>query len=196
MKKVIFSLISILTAVSIVSASAFALFSDTAELRGITFATGNADLLVGVNSNDLRETYPVLASDFQFLELAPGKNNIDNPQPMVLKNNSSSPIKLSVNGKLNNLFSQIPAGSFNLLKDVVKMAVVDSNNSLQPTDWHSLNDWVATEQVILTDANALNQGEIRNFNVYVMVDESASNNISGKTLANIKFDLIGTQVIE
>lgn len=180
-----------------VSGAALALFTDTASIKGITFATGTVDLLVGPSPTDLRQNWAVLGSDFQFLNLFPGYTNLSTPQKMSLKNNSSVGLNLKIDGKIDNLFSQIPPGSFNVLKDVVYMGVIDTDDA-SPVDisdprMFTLNEWVSTSHEIVDNANALTPGEIENYNVIVMVDPAATNSISNKVLANLKFDLIGIQ---
>jgi inosine-uridine nucleoside N-ribohydrolase len=50
MKKILLSILAIALTVGTVSASAYALFTDTANISGITITSGNADLQVALSN--------------------------------------------------------------------------------------------------------------------------------------------------
>jgi len=87
-------LLLIALVVASVTASAFALFSSTTHVNGLTFSTGNADLQISSDGSIWAST----------LTLNPAYTNMTanftNSQEFYLKNNSLSNISLKVSNKL------------------------------------------------------------------------------------------------
>lgn len=142
MRRILFSLIMIAATVGIVSASAYALFIDKAEVKGVSFSSGNADLLIngsgGINDADwfADEVYPGWIGGKYF----------------YLTNDSDSNIGLTLTARLESA-----TNDWGILKDKVNVALIEYSNSADAleainkkdpsygagasTGWVSLSDW-------------------------------------------------------
>lgn len=175
MTKILASALVVVALGAVVVNGTLALFTDTATVNGITLAAGNADLQIsgdGVNFVDnwnlnqsLTGLYPGFSAEFEFW----------------LKNNSSAAIVLDVTGKLTTA-----GGDWNAFKDVVTLTIVGV-----PGATGTLADWNAAPVLFAT----LAQGEQEEFTLEVSVDEDAGNELAGKSITNVTFQLVGTQVV-
>jgi predicted ribosomally synthesized peptide with SipW-like signal peptide len=103
MKKIYLSLLAIIATVALVGGATYAVFTNAATSGPNTFATGNADLKIaidtdkdGVKSDWADSATPAFPEGWT--NLYPGW---ENSYWIYLKNNSSSPITLKVKPKLN-----------------------------------------------------------------------------------------------
>lgn len=184
MKRIIFSVLAIAMAIGLTTGAAFALFSSTATVSGVTFSTGNAALKVYDNAGGWTSSYN--PGNFLFQNMFPGYTN---SVKFTLYNNSSSNISMKLNAKIADGVTENPAGSWDILKDVVLVRFLDSSSS-PLTGWASLNYWNTTGAQFDT---GLAQNTTRDYYVDVMIDSSVGNTISGKELTAMKFDFLGTQ---
>lgn len=180
MKKILFGFLGIMLTLAVVATSARALFSSTATVGTVTFATGNADLKVYNGTDWVTDWTP---SDFNFSAMYPGYETY---RILYLRNSSSSNIALRIAGKLRAGVS----GHWAELKDVVWVNVWLSG--IGETGYHSLSDWFTVGYQL--PGGALAQNTQFNYRFYVKVDPLATNSISEKTLTGVNFDFTGTQV--
>lgn len=181
-------------AIALLATSAFALFSSTATVSGVTFSTGNADLQVWDGSTWVADwTSPT----FNFSNMFPGyggtgasEGTSTSYQTMYLKNLSTSAIALNIVGTLRNGLTETPAGSWDALKDQVMVAVLLSDWS-GGTGWHTLNEWYTTGYTL--PGGSLAQNTQREYRFYVRVNGAAGNEIATKGLTLVNFDFLGTQ---
>ena len=183
MNKIFTGILGLMLVVGVTSGTAYALFSSKATASNVTFATGNADLRLYNGSDWVANWDPSLS----FLNLYPGY--LSN-KPMYLKNISTSPIALTVVGKMKPGVTESPLGSWNILKDAVSVAVNLSDDSAS-TGWHTLNEWFTTGYTL--PGGAIAQNTQKNYKFYVKIDASATDTISGKTISGIVFEFTGTQ---
>ncbi len=180
MKKIIMSLMAIAMTVGVVSSAAYALFSDTATVNGITIATGNADLRVSGTSSGFQNNWNV---GLNLTGIYPGYTA---SAPIFLENNSSSDIPLEVKARLT------AANNWPNLSGDVQMRVVDVDSS-EFTSWYTLAQWNATERSLPGDPIA--HTDAREYIIEMRVPSTANNSIAGQTLSNITFTLTATQVV-
>jgi hypothetical protein len=185
MKKITLSILAIAMTLAVVTTSASALFSSTATVSGVTFSTGNANLQVWNGSTWVADYNP---GNFLFQNMFP---SYAGSQTFYLKNNSTSAITLGINAKIRNGATEDPSGSWNVLKDVVEVRFYDIEMATPASGWASLNYWNTTGANFVTAG--ISKGAQRQYRVDVRVVGSAGNEISDKSLTNMKFDFTGTQ---
>lgn len=185
MKRIIFSVLAIATAIGLTTSAAFALFSSTATVSGVTFSTGNADLKVW-NKTTSAWTSDYNLSDFLFQNMYPSYTTF---QTFSLKNASNSNISLKLNAKLRNDAIEDTVGDWNILKDKIFVSFADSSGTVLAGP-ASLNYWNSTGADFDT---GLTQGVNRWYRIIVTVDSTAGNEISDAGLSAMKFDFLGTQ---
>jgi predicted ribosomally synthesized peptide with SipW-like signal peptide len=183
LKKIISSLLGIALTLSIIGGVAYAAFSDTAAVEGVSFSAGDAELSVWDG-----DTYEdVFTSNWDFSGIYPGYTN--SAQTFWLKNESTSPVTFAVAGQLRNGVD----GNWEELKDNVEVAIVPTGTDPVEGDWFTLNEWNTTGDEIDT---ALDQNEEEQYTFHVRVLGSAPSTIEGTALSSVEFDFTGTQVIE
>lgn len=134
--------LSIVAALTIMGGATFAAFSDSATTTANTFATGNADLQIAVNSTD-----PLVFSDSiagpNFSGILPGQTkNFD----FWLKNNSTATLTLDLTADVSSI-TPSEDGAQGIDNALLISWVCDSNgnNSLgdeSPTAEFSPRDWL------------------------------------------------------
>lgn len=174
---------------SAVSTAAYALFTDTSSVAGMTVTAGNADLQISTQSsttgfNDSQDFNNSILDDQVF----PGyqSDNVD----FWLKNNSQSDISLSLHAQMTS-YHNISSGSWSALKDIVYIRVQNISDG-QTTNWQSLDNWYTTGFDLPL---ALDQAQVNQYQIQLKVDSSATNAIKNKGLSNINFDIVATQVL-
>lgn len=186
MKKIIMSLMAIGLTVGVVSSAAYALFSDTATVNGITLSTGNADLLVSDGTGGFVQSVDLSAFDAALANLYP---SLDDWTYLPIKNASQSHIAMTVTGKLTTF----PAGAdWEALKNVIYIKVTGGGVD---TGWKTLQQWASAE-IPLTNAAGIAHNTEMQLRVDFLVDQNATNSIANKQLTNMAFTLTGTQIAE
>jgi len=193
MKKIFISILALVLTVGAVSGAAYAFFSDKVTVSGITLSTGDAHLKIkpsNAGDDSFGNNLDLLGSIVDE-EIYPGYG-MDNSvfAAFSLKNKSDADIALSVTGQLTSA-TEDPAGSWNLLKDVVQVAV-NTSDDLLSSGWYSLADW--NTGAIAFPGPVLDQDDTQDYKVYLRVLITAGNEIALTGLNNITFDLVGTQV--
>lgn len=194
MKRILFSILAIVLTVGAASGTAYALFSNTVTVSGVTLATGNADLKINGTNDSL------LAVALSTSNTYPGWQD---GQYFTLDNKSTSDIGLAVTAKISG-----HSGSWDALKDVVQVAVIEYGGSsgamsdlsdkvpgnagtiLANTGWKSLTDWEAAAVSIGT---TIPKDGTHHFVMWARVLATADNGIAGKTVST-NWLLTGTQV--
>ncbi len=195
MRKILFGFLGIMMVVAVVAGTARALYFSTATVGGVTFATGNADLKAWNGSEWVTDYTP---SNLLFSNMFPGYGGTGANETtstkyvaFTLRNMSTSAISLDVVGKLLPGGVENPAGSWNVLKDKVYVAVVLPDWTAG-TGWHTLNEWYITGDAL--PGGPLAQNSQREYRFYVRVDGTAGNEISGFSVSNMVYEFTGTQV--
>ena len=199
MKKIILSVLAIALTVGVVSGTAYALFFDTVQVSGITLATGNADLQVAKASGLLGLTQGTYGDSMDFGgtfeddKMFPGwGTTLPKCALFWLKNNSDSPISLNLTAQLpDGGVTEDVLGSWNALKDVVEIGLDDTLIG-PPIVWNTLAQWNSSASSF--DGNLI-KGVPKMMNICVRVPTSAGNEIAGKKLSNVTFNITGTQVV-
>ncbi len=182
MKKILLSILAIALTVGTVSASAYALFTTTETVSGITITSGNADLVIydGGTTNEISGFISTLNG--KLANLYPKFRDYTN---VDFKNTSSSKIGLKLKMQLTNA-----GGNWGELKDKVYIAVTPVGVAPAGGDWRTLASWNAGP---VEFGNIIAQGATGSYRVSIAVDDNAGNEISGKTLSNVTFVVTGTQ---
>jgi len=192
MNKILISILGIILTIGVVSGTAYALFSDTATVSGVTLTTGSADLKI----NDA-DSLPAVALSTS--NTYPGW--IDG-QPFKLTNASTSPIALDVTSRITS-----KTGSWTTLSPVVEVAIVEYSDAGQAagavaaknpaagtwtasTGWKSLADWYAVTPTVI--GTTIDQSTDHYFVMWGRIPTTAGNEISGLTVST-NWVLTGTQ---
>lgn len=185
MTKILSGFLGLVLVASVVAGTAYALFSSSATVSGITVTAGSAALLVK-NGEDFTDSWN---TGLNLNNVYPGYNN---STTITLKNNSTTPISLGITGQLT------AATNWPNLADAVEIAV---NNGGSSTGWKTLAQWNAAP--VAFPGPAIPSGTAQDYTVYVRVptvyDSGAlagspvGNEIAGQILSNITFTLTGTQ---
>jgi len=183
MKKIFSSFLLIALLVTSVSLSAYALFSSTANIGGLTFSTGNADLQISAdgstwsNSVNLLPLYENMTPDFT------------STQDLYLKNISLSDISLNVYTQLVDSSPVANESAWNTIGE----KVIVSFQKLVDSDWTNL---VSGSLLQWRDAGfnfdnlAINtKGDYRMLVNLIGVE----NTDAGQVLSGLSFNFTGTQ---
>lgn len=182
MKKIIFSVLAIALTVGSVAGSAYALFSDTVTVSGISLAAGDADLQFSIDGETYEDS---LDAGLDIAAMAPGQEEFGF---FWLQNVSPSEIDLNVAAKLTAAGGDWADLSTKLLLNV------EDVTSTNTTGWLTLAQWNAAD--IALPANPLLDGTERQYKAYLKVDPTAtSEEIAGKSLNNVTFVFTGTQAL-
>jgi len=195
MKKILLSVLAIALTVGVVSGTAYALFTDTITVQGVTVTSGNADLNIydGGSSTAIDdESSPtsdiVMFLNSKLVNLYPGL--VDYTE-MDFENKSASEISLDLSFQITNT-----GGNWNLLKDQIYIGIYPdgtySSTNLPVTGWHTLSYWADAARYF-DSANPLTKAEgKRKYDIFVKVSSAADNTIANKTVSgNLVFT--GTQ---
>jgi hypothetical protein len=177
MKKIWLSMLTIVLTVGTVAGAAYALFSDTVTVQGISITTGTADLKIN-NSND---PYIVPAG---LTDLKPGEIRTGYA-PFTLNNASTAGIDLALKAQLTGYGTE-----FDNFKTKVSMRILRSDG-LVGSEWKTLNEW--TTDMFTLNSTIANGGST-NYYFEVKVDSTAGNTMAGKTLDSVKFEITGEQI--
>ena len=187
MNKIILSVLAIALTVGVVSGTAYALFSDTVNVAGITMSSGNADLEVydGGTLTPIATWVSSLNSSGKLQKLYPGWKDYT---VMDFENKSLSVIGLNLKAQLTSA-----GGDWGALKDKIWVAVSDTGNGQNfPTSgWHTLAEWNAAP---ISFGTILASGEKKPYKVFLQILGSVGNEIADKSLSNVTIVFTGTQV--
>jgi len=188
MKKIIAGFLGLVMLVTVVGGTAFALFSATAKVSGVTFATGNADLKISTDGSNYYNPYNFGGSFFS--KLYPAINTVG-PQ-FLIKNTSNSNIALILSVQLKNGdVTENPAGSWAVLKDVVQVGFDYYDGSWHTAGLATLAQWNSPGYSL--EGGNLAQGNQRWYRIHVVVPSTADNTIADKGLYSTIFTFTGTQ---
>lgn len=195
MKKILGSLIAIVLTIGLVGTAAYALFSDTVTVSGLTITTGTADLEISFNGND--NAFYEESHNFENLVLAdnvyPGYTN---SATFYLRNVSTSDISLRPSTRLT-----AATGDWGALSNVVQIRVTDVTDSNYSWGWQTLAWWNAVDRTITNtagvnyEADPTGTANAHEYQIEIRVPTTAGNEISGLSLTDITFVITGTQVL-
>lgn len=184
MKKIYTSILAIVLAVGLVSGAAYALFSDTVTVSGLTVSTGNADLQINVGDG-WEESHDFL-NNILADQVFPGYES-----PTVnfsLLNNSSSLINLNTVATLKSWVVG-KSGDWTALRSVVEIRIRNTTDSVG-TGWQTLEAWNAPG---FTIPGTLSPAESNDYEIQLRVSDAAENEISDRAITDMVFDIVGTQ---
>lgn len=183
MKKIISSFLLIALVIASVSLSAYALFSSTANVSGLTFSTGSANLQISTDaltwssSVSLPSLYTNMTPDFT------------SSQSIYLKNVSLSDIGLNVHTQLIDSSATTNGVAWDTIGDKI---IVSFQKSVDST-WTdlvsgSLLEW--RDNGFSFDTLALNSSQYYRMIVSLIGIENAD---AGQVLSGLSFNFVGTQ---
>lgn len=183
MKKIFPSLLLIALVVASVTASAFALFSSTTHVNGLTFSTGNADLQISSDGSTWAST---LTLNPAYTNMAVG---FSNTQTFYLKNNSLSNINLNIFTKIIDGNIDNNASSWGIIGDKINVSFEKFDGST----WTSLvsgtiSQWKDTGFDI--DSLAFNTSQKYRL---IVTTSALENTDAGQVLSDLSFNFTGTQ---
>lgn len=183
MKKIFSSFLLIALVIASVSLSAYALFTSTANIGGLTFSTGNADLQISTdaltwsNSVNLPSLYENMTPDFS------------SSQDLYLKNISQSNIGLSIFTQLIDSSPTANESAWGVIGGKINL----SFQKLVDSSWTdiasgSLSQWKDTGFAF--DSLAIDS--TRNYRMQVTLS-GIENEDAGQVLSDLSFNFTGTQ---
>lgn len=183
MKKIFSSFLLIALVIASVSLSAYALFTSTANIGGLTFSTGSADLQISTNGSTYSSSV-VLPSLYE--NMTP---DFTSSQDLYLKNISQSNIGLSI---FTQLIDSSPTTN-ETAWGVIGSKIIVSFQKLVDTTWTdiasgSLSQWKDTGFAL--DSLALNSSQ--NYRMQVTLS-GIENTDASQILSNLSFNFTGTQ---
>lgn len=187
MKKIIMSVLAIALAIGVVSSAAYALFTDTVNVAGITMTSGNADLVV----TDTGTKWLVSGGNFvyflnqQLNNFYPGKVDYTN---MIFTNNSKSDIGLKLSVQIT-----AHGGNWSQLYNKIEMAIgtAANNSNNLPTAWADLDYWANAPRSI--SDSTLTKNTPTEYRVFLRVKNSVGNEVIGQSLTGMTITFTGTQ---
>lgn len=185
MKKIFPSLLLIALVVVSVTASAFALFSSTARVNGLTFSTGNADLQISTDASTWSTTVS-LPSLYE--NMAPG---FTSSQDLYLKNVSQSNIGLGIFTKLVDSSPTANQTAWGVIGSKINV----SFQKLVGSTWTdiasgTLSNWKDTGFAL--DSLAFNNSQ--NYRLLVSLN-GVENSDASQSLSGLSFQFVGTQLL-
>jgi len=184
MKKIFSSFLLIALVVAGVSLSAYALFSSTANIGGLTFSTGSADLQISTDGSTWSNSVSLLPL---YENMAP--NFTSDSQNIYLKNVSLSDIGLNV---YTQLVDSSPTAN-GAVWDIIGEKVIVSFQKLVDSNWTdiasgSLLQW--RDSGFNFDTLALDSSH--NYRMLVNLS-GVENTDAGQVLSDLSFNFTGTQ---
>lgn len=183
MKKILSGILGLALTLTVVGGVAYAAFTSTASVHGITIETASTGLTVGSHGGSLSDNFD---AGLNLTGLVPGYG-IDNSKftSFDVSNGSTDSINLKLFGQLTHVDSGWGTG----LENWVEVAVNNATDTAG-TGYHTLADWNSTGFDFPGPAIAPG---ITTYKVYVRVPSDAPNSIQGKSMTNITFVITGTQ---
>jgi hypothetical protein len=183
MKKIIFSFLTILLVIGTVSASAYALFSSTATVSGLTFSTGNANLQISRDNIVWGDSVDLPAA---YTDMAPG---FFNSEEFYLKNISLSNIGLKITTKLFDNSSVANSSAWNVIGDKIIVEFQKQDGLI----WISLaSGSLAQWQSTGFDLDSLTLNTSQKYRMLVTI-ENVGDEDANQTLSDLSFQFLGTQ---
>jgi len=193
MKKIYLSILSIVATIGIVSGAAYALFSDTVKVSGLTVSTSNADLQINVMDENVDANYTDsidVTSLVSIPNLYPG---FQAEERFYLRNISKGSFYLRPSLQLTSA-----GGNWSTLKDTIEINITDlgtDGNGTYSWGWRTLAWWNSEAKTISqTPGLDIGNDKAHQYKIEVRVPTTADNTIAGKTLSNVTFVITGTQV--
>lgn len=182
MKKIWGSMMIILLALGSVAGSAYALFSDTVSIQGVSITSGSVDLLINGGDGTLNVAQKM---NDNAQGIYPGYSSPGGIfDKFKLKNNSDTAMNMNLKAKIISY-----NGDWLAMKDKVEFEFVNVTTQ-ESSQMHPLSEW--NNGFVNLNA-ALQPGEEEEFVVALHVDPSAGEEIESKSLTNISFDIVGEQ---
>ena len=183
MKKIFSSFLLIALVVAGVSLSAYALFSSTANIGGLTFSTGSADLQISSDGSTWANTLTLNPAYTNMIA------NFTNSQEFYLKNSSLSNISLKISNKLLEGTPVNSTAAWTAIGAKINIAFEKYNG----TAWISLisgtiSQWKDTG----FDLDSLAFNTSQKYRIIVTTN-SLENQDAGQVLSDLSFNFTGTQ---
>ncbi len=216
MKRILISIFIIAVTVGVVSGTAFAVFNNKGEVKGMTMTTGNADLKIGATGM----TGEGCISDGDNGKLCDSITNYGTISGMYpgylvgdyfrLKNVSQSEISLVVTTTLSAYAnSDGYSGSWGVLKNAVEARILEYNSRddawwayenqdynwskvSTSTNWHDMQWWAGNSDEITGEA--IGPDQLRHFVMWIRVSDNAGNEIAEKSV-DLNIEFTGTQAL-
>lgn len=192
MRKILSGFLGIVAVLSVVSASAYAVFTANATVSGIQLQTSTSVLSVSIGDDGNFQSTRSLGNT-GFNTLIPGK---DDWGQFALKNESSTsssdPLNFGVTAQLTHA-----DGDWDALKDQIEAVVyLDDGTSTaatsgKSTGWVPLSTWNAGP--VALPGGPIAPGATVKYIVRYRLNASADNSVAGKSLTNVTFVFTGTQ---
>lgn len=183
MKKIFSSFLLIALVIASVSLSAYALFSSTANISGLTFSTGSADLQISTTDSNWSNTVSLPPL---YENMAPGFTSTQN---IFLKNVSLSDINLNV---YTQLIDSSPTAN-GAVWDIIGEKIIVTFQKLVDSTW---TDIASGPLLQWRDSgfnfDTLSRNISQNYRMQVSLN-GIENEDSSQVLSDLSFNFTGTQ---
>lgn len=191
MKKIIGGITALILAIGLVSGVAFALFSSTVNINGMVLGTATPTLEISLDGSVWGNSITPPADAIN--PLIPGD---DDWGRIYLRNVSDAslidPVNFELSGRLTSA-----SGDWGVLNDKIEAVIYEEGNATYDTPgsgssgWHTLADWNATH---IDMGSTLDQGVDRAYIVRFRLIGDPGSSVSGKTLTDVNWEIVGTQI--
>ncbi|MEA3355223.1 MAG: SipW-dependent-type signal peptide-containing protein [Patescibacteria group bacterium] len=200
-KKIIISLSMIALTIAGVTSATIAYFNDTVTVTGVTIAMGTADLESNHTTDNTDSGYDTNSTDLIDLNLTiPGLYpDFEASGNIWLRNISGSPIDLRPYTRLTAATS-LNGDDWSLLKDQIEIKITDLNDGNYSLGWQTLEWWnselrpISNTTGITVEASSDGVANSHNYTIEARVKSDAGNDIQGKSLTGVTWEIIGEQV--
>lgn len=187
MNKILTGITGLLVVLGLVAGSAFALFSSTVSVTGLAINTASAVLEISTDNSTFESTLDF--GNTVLTTLLPGESDEGD---FYLRNTSDDEnLELGLTAELISA-----SGDWGSLNTVISCAVYEDgftvDDATHSTNYLTLATW-NSGPVSLT-GGPLASGDTRQYWINCKLDENADNSVSGKSLTDVSFDIVGTQV--
>ncbi|MBW6441461.1 hypothetical protein K0B04_00950 [Patescibacteria group bacterium] len=193
MKKIISGIIGSLVIVALIGGVAFALFSSTVTISGLTLTTADTALEIRPDVDEAPWTTNLDMSSITFKKLIPG--TYEWGRFYLLNTSTGTPeegeaVRRAIDFDISAKITEPAQGDWNLLKDVIYAEIYVENNHGYTTGRHTLEEW--RNGVEIAD-HILIQGDNEVYIVEFWMDETVDNTYKGKSITGINIEITGTQ---
>lgn len=201
MRRILASLLVMVTLGGVVASGTLAVFTDTATIAGVSVNSSTADLKIGDDTEDHADN---LNGPFNLpFNFYPGlfvQWNTPGNEPLNLYNVSTGNFSLSIFAQITHWEST--QGNWSALANAVQVRVVNVTDTLNPVfgGWHTLQEWHDTgfqlpgAPIPVANPSILFSGK-GSYGLELYIDSSVGNEIAGANLNNMTITFTGTQVL-
>lgn len=199
MNKIYTGVLAIVAAVALTAGSAYALFTPSVEINGITLGTTTANLLVKIGNqpNSAFTNSLTIPTENQLDKLSPGE--VSDPGVFVFRNDGDVDLNLSsqltsAGGDWSALADKIQTVTCRVEFSAWSEGMHCPDGGPTSTGWITLSQWNTSPLALSGNAAKIEAGQDALFVTNFRLPVEADNSVAGKTITNMVVTVTGTQV--